>query len=111
MKAKELTKEQLSVLFRTNAEKVRIDAGVTQEQFARSVGMSCSMYKRIVTGQRQVDAAYALLRLCAVYDVRIYDLFEICDDSYRIAHKYDKLSPDQKKHIEFLLDDLINPHE
>lgn len=103
-KVKELTKEELSILFRKNAELTRIERGVSQEKFAESIDMSCSMYKRLITGQRQVDAAYALLRLCAIYDVHVFDLFELEDEVYRVASKYNRLDEEQRRHVEYIID-------
>lgn len=99
-----LSKSQLTDLFRKNAEKVRLEAGVSQEKFAESIDMSVSMYKRLVTGCRQVDAAYALYKLCTVYNVRIFDLFELDYDIYRLASKLQQLDQEQLEFIEKIVD-------
>lgn len=103
-----LSREEMTELFRKNAEKIRLANDVSQEKFATDCAMSPSTYKRIITGQRLIDAAYSLYRLCKVYDVRVYDLFELDDDIYRIATKLDKLAPEQLKHIEYIIDYELN---
>lgn len=99
-----LSKAELTALFRKNAEQVRINAGVSQEKFADSIDMSVSMYKRLVTGQRNVDAAYALYKLCVLYNVRLFDLFELDYDIYRIASKIERLDKEQAEFIEMIVD-------
>ena len=107
-KGSELTKAQMTELFRKNAELIRIKNEVSQDKFAIDCDMSPSTYKRIVSGQRQIDAAYSLLLLCVKYHVHVYDLFEFDDDVYRILGKIDKLNPEQLKHIEYIIDYELN---
>ena len=101
--SKTMTKLQATELFGLNAEKVRLKHNVSQERFAESIDMSLSMYKRIITGQRQVDAAFALLRLCALYDVHIFELFELDDEIYRMAANINKLDADQREYIDYII--------
>lgn len=103
-KANDLTRDSMTELFIKNAERIRLKHEESQERFANNCDMSRATYTRIITGKRQVDAAYSLLRLCVEYGVHVYDLFELDDDTYRIASKLDKLTPDQQKHIEYLID-------
>lgn len=98
-----MTKLQATELFGLNAERTRINHNVSQEKFAESIDMSLSMYKRLITGQRQVDAAYALLRLCALYNVHIYELFELDDEVYQVARMFSKLDDEQKEHIKYMM--------
>ena len=101
--SKTMTKLQATELFGLNAERTRINHNVSQEKFAESIDMSLSMYKRIITGQRQVDAAFALLRLCALYDVHIYELFELDDDVYQVARMYSQLDDEQREYIKYII--------
>ena len=107
-KAKDLTRELMTEIFITNAERIRLEHEESQEKFAVNCGMSRATYTRIINGKRMVDAAYSLLRLCVVYDIRIFDLFDIDDDVYRIAGKLNKLSSKQLARIEHIVDYDVN---
>lgn len=103
-KAKDLTRERMTEIFIANAERIRLEHEESQEKFANNCAMSRATYTRIISGKRMVDAAYSLLRLCVVYGIRVNELFDLEDDSYRIINKLDRLTDEQRRRIEYLID-------
>ena len=89
--------------FIVNVEKIRIQYGYTQTEFAEILGMSISGYRKMVAGETNTISLFSAYKVHELSGISITQLMGIEDQQAEIAQMYKNLSGRQRNFVDSVI--------
>ena len=89
--------------FITNVEKIRIEKGYTQTEFADLLDMSISGYRKMVAGETNTISLYSVYKVHELTGISITQLMGIEDKQSEIIQMYKQLSERQRNFVDAVI--------
>lgn len=99
-----MTRQDLTENFALNMEKERVTLGYSQDKMAKSLGISLSAYKRILTGESAKIDIYIIYQMYRLTNKLGYELGQITDPYLEVFDHLRRLSLRQLNFISAIID-------
>lgn len=100
----QITDEEFKENIRINLERLRTLENLSQENFAKEIGVSPSHYKRLIRGETSLGASCTFKALYIKYGLMLHELGLTWDRALRIRTKISMLDNEQLAFIESIVD-------